>query len=380
MAFDYERPAAPAIPILEDIWAYWKMEEESGWRNDETDQGDSALQRDLKDAWWTYEDFLISTSWAHATNAVPTEFWRKYSYRETQYGPWIDLTFAEVHWSGSWPDGPYTDVLSAEDVQTLNDHAYDGRMYCAVKKTVGGSYLYYNLTVFGSWRQLEWLEIEVKFDRYYTNYSQSMLPHGRVTGSYYTDYSDHIYRDTGKVGYAVAMGPDYTGMLCLTSNDEGPPLEFWDEGAYEYRTAPFSTAFWVKATPEDVYAGDDPMTVCFGGLEFYAEFDYETGKMGFPIYTDGENDWLDTPYIYDADTWYHIAITWDYSIMRLYVNGEVIGTLEGDPLLWDTYNLYAENWCGDCIGWIDEWGIWMRCLSQADITYLYNGGAGRTLY
>lgn len=83
------------------------------------------------------------------------------------------------------------------------------------------------------------------------------------------------------------------------------------------------------------------------------------------------------------NTWYHVVLTADGANANLYVNGSLVqgptsyaaqsgaGHMVGQITLGSAYNI-TQFWDGK----IDEVGIWNVALSQANITALYNSGAG----
>jgi len=80
--------------------------------------------------------------------------------------------------------------------------------------------------------------------------------------------------------------------------------------------------------------------------------------------------------------WYHVALTYDAGTgsRRLYLNGsDVGGDTKSGNIQYSTgeFNLGRTGDSGEGLdGSLDEWGIWSRALSSAEITSLYNGGTG----
>jgi YD repeat-containing protein len=82
-----------------------------------------------------------------------------------------------------------------------------------------------------------------------------------------------------------------------------------------------------------------------------------------------------------AATWYHVAIVWDGTSVDLAINA----TTDSDSAQESTSGCLAINEIG--LGYnadvaeafaFDEWGIWDRALSSAEITSLYKSGDGRS--
>lgn len=91
------------------------------------------------------------------------------------------------------------------------------------------------------------------------------------------------------------------------------------------------------------------------------------------------------PTVFTTGQWYHYAATYDNTTgLQTYVNGAPewgaapvgsLGTLSL-PLAIGREMYALQRWHN---GLIDEVGIWERALTAANITTLYNGGAGMTL-
>jgi len=82
-----------------------------------------------------------------------------------------------------------------------------------------------------------------------------------------------------------------------------------------------------------------------------------------------------------TSTWYHVAITWDGSNERLYINGLNEANLSAGSST-STSNLIvgaAQTLGAYLDGNLDELGIWGAAKSQAEISDLYNSGDGLSL-
>jgi len=82
---------------------------------------------------------------------------------------------------------------------------------------------------------------------------------------------------------------------------------------------------------------------------------------------------------FSADTWYMITCKFDGTTAKLYVNAAEVAS--GDKSSWNTssgaFQMGVENTSNYFLnGAMDEFGIWSRALSDAEITELYNSGAG----
>lgn len=88
---------------------------------------------------------------------------------------------------------------------------------------------------------------------------------------------------------------------------------------------------------------------------------------------------MDSVFTVTVDTWFHVAFAWDGTTMSLYVNGSLDSSHASTSNAADATSYIGEYAAGPghfYNGKIDELGIWNIALSQANITALYNSGAG----
>ena len=93
-------------------------------------------------------------------------------------------------------------------------------------------------------------------------------------------------------------------------------------------------------------------------------------------------DYFNAPSAILVNTWSHLALTWDGTTMRLYVNGTQVATKARSGTLQSTAggagpvrlgnNTYSENF----LGRIDEVRIYSRALSAAEVTTDMNTPVG----
>jgi len=103
--------------------------------------------------------------------------------------------------------------------------------------------------------------------------------------------------------------------------------------------------------------------------------------FGLAIRTESGMNYVETPNIYQTNTWYHLAATYDGTNVRIYVNGALVTGPEnvGGPIRWISaasgnyperfaigvwldpgYNLWID-------GVIDEVGYWNHVLTEVEI-------------
>lgn len=109
--------------------------------------------------------------------------------------------------------------------------------------------------------------------------------------------------------------------------------------------------------------------VAFGGANIYI---FYAGVGG--LYNAGGG--------FSINTWYHIVITYNGGVFKMYKNGSLFST--SSVITWTdgvgTSNTYIGsylNGSGLYNGTIDELGAWSRALTATEVTEIYNAGAGK---
>ena len=164
-------------------------------------------------------------------------------------------------------------------------------------------------------------------------------------------------------------------------------------GSSSYIIAPFlnlsqgSVSFWVNftslSTSPDIIVSNQNTD----GSDTYTQLNVgSNGSMNWYSAVN-ELDHVTSAGVITTGVWYNIIFTYDGTTIKCYVNDveksltnstsgiywlttgnqTVIGALKRGSQLYSATN-----------GKIDEGGIWSRALSAAEITELYNGGAGLT--
>ncbi len=106
-----------------------------------------------------------------------------------------------------------------------------------------------------------------------------------------------------------------------------------------------------------------------GQLHFYMNF--------------GGAPWLEEDDLYDirvngvleAETWYHVAGTYDGSTMRLYLDGELLDSNDVSGTLFCCNGVHLSWWNEPLDGLLDEVGIYNRALSAEEIYAIYEAGS-----
>ena len=121
-----------------------------------------------------------------------------------------------------------------------------------------------------------------------------------------------------------------------------------------------------------------------GGDTFFVIED--TGTLSWRGYIDGEWSWgsiCDTkPDVFEANTWFHVALTNDGKKLKIYVDGEVVKEAnfqqtDGGNIYYrvGSHHTYAENF----IGYIDDLAIFSRTLDKEEINAIKTGGVATFL-
>lgn len=190
--------------------------------------------------------------------------------------------------------------------------------------------------------------------------------------------------NTGSMAYAAALinngaNPDANGKYLSNSS----VLGFTN-------TTNFSISFWVKLASDntndrDMFAlwqNGNPTGWYFRGL-----YEYNGGTRRLRFFRSGSTvTFLDINGNIGDNTWYHIVFTYNGSsgAMKLYKNvattttgGASTGT--GNVGVSTQFNLTdtaGSGFAATINGLVDETGVWNKVLSDAEVTELYNGGAG----
>ncbi len=194
---------------------------------------------------------------------------------------------------------------------------------------------------------------------------------------------------SGKVGSALFFDGIDDYVLCAERVGNGPgdyPQELMPETfTVSCWTMLDNFAYFSSFVGNGIDTGDDECGFFFynWGWEGQNEQDF-----GLAIRTETGMHYVETPNIYQTNTWYHLTATYDGTNATIYVDGSVsVGpTNVGGPIRWisSASNNYPERfaigvwldpgydlWIN---GIIDEVGYWNHAMTEAEIKKL----AGRT--
>ena len=152
----------------------------------------------------------------------------------------------------------------------------------------------------------------------------------------------------------------------------------------------FSVSAWFKTTSN---FGDESFMVNKGGLGT----DSSGNNMNYGIWmtssekvqggfetSSGSNRYVTSPSSYNDGQWHHGVVTFDGSVLRLYIDGVQVTTLSTSSTPETSGNhplkIGANSRIADDLftGSIDEVGVWNRALTTTEITNLMNNGVFST--
>jgi len=195
------------------------------------------------------------------------------------------------------------------------------------------------------------------------------------SGVRYDSFADYDLNDnntvlassSGKIGKAADFESDNSEYLSRAVNDSA--LNLQDS---------FTVAFWFKFER-------NPSTFAYSP-SFIGKGVTNSGYTLRTSYADGKANWVkndavtyDSTTSFVAGTWYFISVTFNGSLIKVYVNGtEQSSTSYTNHNTNNGYfNVGRESvYFRYFDGLIDELGIWHTALSSSTINALYNGGSG----
>ncbi len=180
-----------------------------------------------------------------------------------------------------------------------------------------------------------------------------------------------------------------TGIIVnarTTGTDDSNTNNFQSSSAsFAFGASNFSVSFWFNTssgTNVNFPRFISKMTEASGNYGWDVEWNSSTAKINFAVSANGTSK---TTAVNSAtisnNTWYHVVAVKDGTNITLYVNG-VAGTpvAFSSSIFATTANFFLFSHSGGTrsfAGLIDECGVWSRTLTSAEVTDLYNSGAGR---
>jgi hypothetical protein len=198
-------------------------------------------------------------------------------------------------------------------------------------------------------------------------------------GNNLTETGTPLYQQTGILDYSVSFNSDGDYFKTLTTGTAIFP-----------NTDRFSVSYWIylNALPSSgsrnygIFSRSSTLGTVYARIPYTGS---TTDSMLFTIL----NKEGAYSYHYTSDflatAWYHIVIVVEPGTVKLYKNGneDIIsgGTWTGSldnpsgPVYLGTTGASTTEWLN---GFLDEFGVWNRALTQAEVTTLYNSGTGLT--
>lgn len=144
-----------------------------------------------------------------------------------------------------------------------------------------------------------------------------------------------------------------------------------------YQTLPASVSFWLKANS---FSGYKNMFVVSSEVQNPIFLVQGLPGNNFRFYSEGGSSLNSSASVAD-NQWHHIVVNATAGQITLYVDGVLDATASGNLGSYSSISQFgwgAYPHDGDFLaGQIDAGGFWSRALTSAEITELYNAGAGK---
>ena len=180
---------------------------------------------------------------------------------------------------------------------------------------------------------------------------------------------------------------DFDGYLHGASGEAYGALSFDGENDFirldgnpTFENSSFSIGLWLKTSVGEfgpiIHVGRDD------GQDYNG---FSLGVGGTTMNLPGQNlmahfsgvGYFDVSSFIPHESWQHVCITWDSSLMTFYVQGDAVGSLEtSSTFTVPSSKLYlaafSETVYQKFGGALDEIGIWNRAISEGEVVALYN--------
>lgn len=139
-----------------------------------------------------------------------------------------------------------------------------------------------------------------------------------------------------------------------------------------------SIAGWCRVDTDNNSTTDDVVKITLdSGHTIAIQFDEVANKfVAECVYSTNTVTLTASLVTVSTSTWYHVAVTWTGSIINIYVNGIGPSTDSSSAATIDASQTFSSALFASGKVALDEFGVWDSVLSAADVSDLYNGGAG----
>ncbi|HEY4024863.1 MAG TPA: LamG domain-containing protein, partial [Candidatus Dormibacteraeota bacterium] len=199
------------------------------------------------------------------------------------------------------------------------------------------------------------------------------------SGSVAADSSGYGHNLAGTGGFTWTSGPTDPGAISL----DGSTGAFVASGPVVLTDQSFTVAAWVRLTDASRFR----TAVCQQGSStcvFFLQYDQTDNRWAFTVHTPDQNNPTATralsPSAPQLGTWTFLTGVYDAGaqVVKLYVNGQLVGTANAPPL-WNATGVLSvgqaryngsltDPWAGD----IDNVSVFLGALSDAQIVTLFN--------
>jgi hypothetical protein len=162
------------------------------------------------------------------------------------------------------------------------------------------------------------------------------------------------------------------------NNDEQVFMWLSRSNFFNFLLSNFSISQWIYFNSSGANYYQALFTTRPDGGPTENSFNYGTDLNNVLGYYDGVE--TGNIYTFNPSTWYHLVAVRDGTNISFYVNGSYITTAQQTNPFENQFIAMGGQYNGDepLNGRIDEVGFWNRALTGAEITSLYNAGAGKT--
>ena len=300
----------------------------------------------LQEDHFRFEAKTILNSLVAVTNNQTLYFADDFRENEDVFDNWEDISSQGSMRTGGLPtNAPYTNYEADEDFITgIRNYDTSGEF-------------------------VDNLELDLKFNEESgtTTYDSSSNGYTQASGSAAYKSTSYDDDDAGSC-FDCKAGQDLTFDTILDAVPSTGTIVFWIK--------PDSTIDSSIATPPHLLCkvnnDVNRMYIYFTSGQGYIRVDYEYNSGGYTI---GPHTTTTT---WTADTWYHVAFTWDGTNWKWYVNGVLETThprtqkpmLNGSSRDLEIGHYYNEN---DFDGGIDDYQVYNSSLPPRAISELYHG-------